>query len=131
MLLTNLPMRRNRKLLWWLVSAYLTRWRIEEAIRFIKQGYDLEDIRVLTYERLRNMVVLVNAVAFFTAVVLGTRIKLDILATHLVTVAKRLFGIPNFRLYALADGIREVCARSRRPPSQKTKDLHQFTLGFL
>jgi len=130
MLLTNLPMRRNRKLLWWLVSAYLTRWRIEEAIRFIKQGYDLEDIRVLTYERLRNMVVLVNAVAFFTAVVLGTRIKLDILATHLVTAAKRLFGIPNFRLYALADGIREVCARSPRPPSQKTHDLPQLTLGF-
>ena len=130
MLLTNLPMRRNRKLLWWLVSAYLTRWRIEEAIRFIKQGYHLEDIRVLTYERLRNMVVLVNAVAFFTAVVLGTRIKLDILATHLVTVAKRLFGIPNFRLYALADGIREVCARSPRPPSQKTEDLPQLTLGF-
>jgi len=31
---------------------------------------------VLTYERLRNVVVLVNAVAFFTALVLGTRIKL-------------------------------------------------------
>jgi hypothetical protein len=76
------------------------------------------------------MVVLVNAVAFFTAVVLGTRIKLDILATHLVTAAKRLFGIPNFRLYALADGIREVCARSPRPPSQKTHDLPQLTLGF-
>ncbi|MCP5118479.1 MAG: hypothetical protein GY953_47310, partial [bacterium] len=40
MLLTNLPMRRNRKVLWWVVSAYLTRWRIEEAIRFIKQSYD-------------------------------------------------------------------------------------------
>ena len=130
MLLTDLPMRRNRKLLWWLVAAYLTRWRIEEAIRFTKQSYDLEDIRVLTYGRLRNLVVLVNAVAFFTAVVLGTRIKLDILATHLVTAAKRLFGIPNFRLYTLADGIREVCARSPRPPSHQTKDLPQLTLGF-
>jgi hypothetical protein len=84
MLLTKLPMRRNRKVLWWAVSAYLSRWRIEEAIRFVKQSYDLEDIRVLTYERLHNMAVLVNAVAFFTAVVLGTRIKLDILATHLL-----------------------------------------------
>ena len=78
MLLTDLPMRRNRKVLWWVVAAYLTRWRIEEAIRFVKQSYDLEDIRVLTYQRLRNMAVLVNAVAFFTAVVLGTRIKLAI-----------------------------------------------------
>jgi len=130
MLLTDLPMRRNRKVLWWVVSAYLTRWRIEEAIRFVKQSYDLEDIRVLTYQRLRNMAVLVNAVAFFTAVVLGTQIKLDILATHLLTAAKRLFGIPNFRLYALADGIREVCARSPRRSPPATNALPQLILGF-
>ena len=105
MLLTNLPMRRNHKVLWWVVSAYLSRWRIEEAIRFIKQSYKLEDIRVLSYERLRNMAVPVNAAAFFTAVVLGTRIKLDILASHLLQASKCLFGIPDFRLYALADGI--------------------------
>jgi hypothetical protein len=130
MLLTDLPMRRNRKVLWWVVAAYLTRWRIEEAIRFVKQSYDLEDIRVLTYQRLRNMAVLVNAVAFFTAVVLGTRIKLAILATHLVTAAKRLFGIPNCRLYALADGIREICARSPRRPQPAANDPPQLTLGF-
>jgi hypothetical protein len=130
MLLTDLPMRRNRKVLWWVVSAYLTRWRIEEAIRFVKQSYDLEDIRVLTYQRLRNMAVLVNAVAYFTAVVLGTRIKLDILATHLLSAAKRLFGIPNFRLYALADGIREVCARFPRRSPPATNVLPQLALGF-
>ena len=130
MLLTDLPMRRNRKVLWWVVSAYLTRWRIEEAIRFVKQSYDLEDIRVLTYQRLRNLAVLVNAVAFFTAVVLCTRIKLEILATHLLTAAKRLFGIPNFRLYALADGIREVCARSPRRSQRNANAPPQLILGF-
>ncbi len=130
MLLTTLPLRKNRKVLWWVVSAYLTRWRIEEAIRFIKQSYDLEDIRVLTYERLRNMAVLVNAVAFFTAVVLGTRIKLEILASHLLRAAKRLFGIPDFRLYALADGIRDVCARSPRRSKPPANAPSQLTLGF-
>ncbi len=130
MMLTNLSLRKNRKVLWWVVSAYLTRWRIEEAIRFIKQSYDLEDIRVLTYERLRNMAVLVNAVAFFTAVVLGTRIKLEILASHLLRAAKRLFGIPDFRLYALADGIREVCARSPRRSKPGANAPPQLTLGF-
>ncbi len=55
MLLTDLPMRRNRKALWWVVSAYPTRWRIEEAIRFVKPSYDLEDIRVLTCRRLRTL----------------------------------------------------------------------------
>lgn len=130
MLLTNLPMRKKRSVLWWVVTAYLTRWRVEEAIRFTKQSYQLEDIRVLTYDRLRNLVVLVNAVAFFTAVVLGTRIKLDILATHLLRAAKRLFGIPDFRLYAIADGIREVCARAPRRPSGQAHNGPQLSLGF-
>ena len=130
MLLTNLAMRRNRKTLWWAVSAYLTRWRVEETIRFIKQSYDLEDIRVLTYQRLRNMAVLVNAVAFFTAVVLGTRIKLEILASHLLKASKRLFGIPDFRLYAIADGIREVCAKAPRRPKPAANDPPQLILQW-
>jgi hypothetical protein len=69
-------------------------------------------------------------VAFFTAVVLGTRIELGILAAHLLTAAKRLFGIPNIRLYALADGIREVCARSPRSSPHATNTPPQLTLGF-
>lgn len=130
MLLTNLPLRKKRSVLWWVVAAYLTRWRVEEAIRFTKQSYQLEDIRVLTYDRLRNLVALVNAVAFFTAVVLGTRIKLDILATHLIRAAKRLFGVPDFRLYAVADGIREVCARAPRRPSPQSRPSLQIAFGF-
>jgi hypothetical protein len=130
MLLTNLPLRRNRKVLWWVVCAYLTRWPIEEAIRFIKQSYDLEDIRVLTYQRLRNMAVLVNAVAFFTAVVLGTKIKLEILPTHLLKAAKHLFGIPDFRLYAIADDIREVCARAPCRPKPAANDPPQLKIKW-
>ena len=129
MLLTTLPMRKKRSVLWWVVSAYLTRWRIEETIRFTKQSYELEDIRVMTYERLRNMVALVNAAAFFTAVVLGTKVKLQILATHLLRAAKRLFGIPDFRYYALADGIAEVCARSPRRSPASTADPPQLSLA--
>jgi len=34
------------------LEIYLTRWRCEESFRFIKQGYNLEDIRLLTYEGL-------------------------------------------------------------------------------
>ncbi len=56
MLLTNVAVRRNRTQLWFIFSAYLSRWLVEETIRFIKQSYRLEDIRVLDYERLRNLV---------------------------------------------------------------------------
>jgi hypothetical protein len=116
MILTTEPMRRSRKVLWRMVNAYITRWKVEETIRFIKQSYDFEDVRVLTYDRLRNMAVLVLAAAYFAAVWLGTRTKLNILAMHALSAAKRLFGVPDFRYYALADGIRNIFKRVGKGP---------------
>jgi len=116
MILTTEPMRRNRKVLWWAVEAYLTRWRVEDTIRFIKQSYDFEDIRVLTYNRLKNMATLVLAASYFAAVWLGTTTKLTILAMHAMNAAKRIFGIPDFRYYALADGISAIFKRIGKGP---------------
>ncbi|HQF98887.1 MAG TPA: transposase [Candidatus Aminicenantes bacterium] len=116
MLLTNLRLRRSRKCIWHIVESYLTRWRIEETIRFMKQSYQLEDIRVLTYGRLQNMMALLTVVLYFTAVYLGIRIKLRVLSKHLVRAARRVFGIPDFRLYALADGIKQVLFNRTRGP---------------
>ncbi len=114
MLLTTEPMRRNRKVLWWVIQAYLTRWRVEDTIRFIKQSYNLEDIRVMTYRRLKNMAALVLAASFFTAVHIGYRAKVEILALHVLKASQRIFGIPNFRYYALADGIKEILTKTGR-----------------
>ena len=39
MLLTNLPLAaRDSESLWWIAKIYLTRWKIEETLRFIKQS---------------------------------------------------------------------------------------------
>ena len=38
---------------------------------------------------------------------LGLRMKLRVLACHILRASKRVFGIPDFRLYPLADGIRQ------------------------
>jgi hypothetical protein len=116
MLLTNLRLKRSRKCIWHIVEAYLTRWRIEETIRFMKQSYQLEDIRVLKYSRLQNMMVLLMAVLYFTAIYLGIKMKLRVLSKHLVRAARRVFGIPDFRLYALADGIKQVLFNRTRGP---------------
>jgi hypothetical protein len=107
MLLTNLALRRSRKSVWHVVQSYITRWRIEDVIRFVKQSYRLEDMRCLTYHRLQALMALVTAAAFFAAVYLGLRMKLRVLAGHVLRASKRVFGIPDFRLYALADGIRQ------------------------
>ena len=55
----------------------------------------------------QNMMALIMAVAYFAAVYLAVGIKLRVLAIHVLKGAKRLFGIPDFRFYAIADGIRE------------------------
>jgi hypothetical protein len=107
MILTNLSVRRSRKSVWHVVQSYITRWRIEDVIRFVKQSYRLEDIRCLTYHRLQALMALVTAAAYFAAVYLGLRMKLRVLASHVLRASKRVFGIPDFRLYALADGIRQ------------------------
>lgn len=118
-LLTTIELRKKRSLLWWVLESYLTRWRIEETIRFIKQSYQLEDVRVLTYERLRNMMALVLAAVHFAAVYLGRRPKLEIMSVHIMKAAKRIFGIPDFRFYALADGIGRILDRADKGPYKK------------
>ena len=71
------------------------------------------------------MAALVLATACFTAVHLGLRSKLEILAGHALRAAKRIFGIPNFRYYALADGIKHILLTLRQRP--ETKNLPTST----
>jgi hypothetical protein len=133
MLLTNLPARAgDSQSLWWIVQIYLTRWKIEETFRFVKQSYNLEDIRVMKYQRLKNLVILVTAAAYFAATFLGQQMKLRILCEKLLIISQRFFGIPPFRFYALADGIRQILSQAiLTPPEPPAASLQlELTLGW-
>ena len=108
MLLTTLEIKSPKKEMWFIVSAYMKRWGVEETIRFVKQTYDLENIRVLKYVRLQNMMALLLAVFYFIAVILDQNQKLTIMAGHILKSAKRVFGIPDFKYYALGDGLSNI-----------------------
>jgi len=108
MILTTEPLRKNRQVLKNMFLSYIKRWSIEETIRFIKQTYDLEDIRVLRYVCLQNMMALVLLVFYFLAVALDHNQKLKLLTGHVFAAAKRVFGIPDFGYYALGDGISAI-----------------------
>lgn len=116
MLLTNVALRRSRKVLWNMVRSYFRRWAIEESIRFWKHSYDVENIRVLGYTSLQNMMSLVLAVSYFAAIVLDIGSKLRVSAAHVLRAAKRVFGIPEFRYYAIADGLRSIFMRHPGKP---------------
>lgn len=120
MLLTTEPVSRSRKALWRLIRAYMRRWAIEETIRFVKQSYELEDVRVLGYRSLQNLMPLVMAAAYFASVVLDTQAKLRVMAGYALKAAKRLFGIPDFHYYAIADGLTSIFQRCPGRISSKT-----------
>jgi hypothetical protein len=123
---------RDSQSLWWIVQIYLTRWKIEETFRFLKQSYKLEDIRVMKYQRLKNLVVLVTAAAYFAATFLGQKMKLRILCEKLLVISQRFFGIPPFRFYALADGIKNILSQtSPSPPTNEPPSLQlELLLGW-
>jgi hypothetical protein len=108
MLLTTLKVNPTQKDIWFIIQAYIKRWSVEETIRFIKQTYDLENIRLLKYTRLQNMMALLLAVFYFVAVILDQNQKLTVMAGHILKSAKRVFGIPDFKYYALGDGLCKI-----------------------
>jgi hypothetical protein len=129
LLLTNaLEGARDSQSLWWIAQIYLTRWKIEETFRFVKQSYNLEDIRVMKYQRLKNLVVLVTAAAYFAATFLGQKMKLRILCEKLLIISQRFFGIPPFRFYALADGIKKILSQTGPSPPEKSLPSLQLEL---
>ena len=132
MLLTTEPLRRNKIVLRRILSSYLKRWSIEETIRFIKQTYELENIRVLKYTRMKNIMALLLVVFYFIAVVIDTSQTLKIMTGHLLKQSKRVFGIPNFKYYALGDGISAIFKKSPGKIQKIiTKEMkYQLCFGF-
>ena len=114
MLITSLPVSGSFESQWRVVDAYLSRWRVEETIRFVKQSYGFENIRVLSYARIRNMASLVLASAYFATVWIGRHARREVLAEHIKRLGKRLNEVPQFAAYAIADGIRRAFTRFGR-----------------
>ena len=111
MLITSLPVSGSFESQWRVVDAYLSRWRVEETIRFVKQSYGFENIRVLSYARIRNMASLVLASAYFATVWIGRHVRHEVLAEHLTRLGKRLGEVPQFAAYAIADGLKRAFTR--------------------
>ena len=52
-----------------------------------------------------------EAVAYFVMVWIGKSERREVLRTHIVETAKRIYGAPEFFYYALADGIQKLFTR--------------------
>ena len=74
---------------------------------------------------------LLLAVFYFAAVVLDQNQKLIIMTGHILKSARRVFGIPDFKYYALGDGLCNIFSRF---PGQLQKQVEipqaQLRFGF-
>ena len=57
--------------------------------------------------------VLVQAAFYFVSAELGKKLKLNILLKKIFQKAKRFFEIPEFKQYAIADGIYKILFNSQ------------------
>ena len=105
---------------------------MEETIRFIKQSYGLKDTRRLKYKELRNLLMPVQARAYFAYVYLDKRAKLVIFVQHIEQAAKRTYGIPDFPFYAITDGVKQVLfgRNTGTGPSRTDPRLNLLPLSF-
>ena len=84
--------------------------RVRDASRSSKEGHDVleygfENIRVQSYNGIRNMASLVLAAAYFSTVWIGRHLKHKVLAEHLARLNKRLNEVPQFAAYAITSGV--------------------------
>jgi hypothetical protein len=112
------------------VDSYLERWGIEEANRFTKQGFDLEDVRALTWTGLQRMVQLVHLAYGFLALLVHRQRK----QVERVAASFKAFGpVPEYMYYRLLrasgsssgtpwmEGHKHSCSRSRLAWNQSVK----------
>ncbi len=117
---------KKNKAAWEIVEAYLVRWRIEETIRFAKQTFDIENIRLLTYKRLQNMYAFIMAALAFNMTFLSLKTKLQIIFTKALQATKTLFGVPDFHYYTLASGISLIFKRAPKPQPKPPNPSQYF-----
>lgn len=115
-----------------ILEIYLTRWKCEESFRFLKNEYNLEDVRVRSYIAIRNTVVILHAIFYFLSVEISVKLRFSIVFKKLMEKAKRFFEVTIFKQYALADGLGHMLFESGwqdMHPETKTKSK-QLTLNL-
>lgn len=106
MLITNLK-SDDKRICTAMCKVYLMRWRIEEYFKFKKQNFGFENMRVQSLKSIRNLDLLLTIAIGYVAEISGKSENTKLRA-EIVEVSKRLFGVPNFIYYAVADGIFEI-----------------------
>ncbi|WP_200810736.1 transposase [Garciella nitratireducens] len=134
MLITNLN-PTDKRLSLAILKVYLRRWRIEEYFRFKKQQFDFETIRVRSLNSIRTMNLLLSITIGFIAMLSQGKKESVLVLLLILKISKRIYDIPEFNYYALADGIYTILQKTKTgikkfiKPRFKKKGSQQLTIA--
>lgn len=131
LLLSSLKMQEKKKLCHIITKVYLLQWRIEEYFRFKKQRFELEDLRGMSLQSIRNLnLFAIPAVGYIS---LTRSIHKDsIFLAEIKECSKRIYGMPQFVYYAIGYVLERVLPMSRSgissflPPRVKSQQINQL-----
>jgi len=112
MLISNLN-PESKKLTEVILRVYIKRWKIEEYFRFKKQQFDIENIRMRSLNSIRTMDLFLTILIGFIAMFSEKRNTTE-LSLWISKLAKRIYDIPEFDYYAIADGILAILEKTRK-----------------
>ena len=131
LLLSSLKMQEKKKLCHIITKVYLLRWRIEEYFRFKKQQFELEDLRVMSLQSIRNLNLLAMLAVGYISLTTSVH-KDSIFLAEIKECSKRIYGMPQFVYYAIGYALERVLSMSRSgissflPPRVKSQQITLF-----
>ena len=112
MLITNLK-SDDKRLSVAVTKVYLMRWRIEEFYGFKKQQFSFEDFRIRSMKAIRTLDLLLTIAIGYLGMI-SENADERITTMEVIKLSKRIYGVKQFLLYAIADGLFTIFARCKQ-----------------
>ena len=129
-LLTNRPISSKEDVVS-VVMNYVSRWKIEEQFRFKKNGFNFEDFRVRSLNRINNLTMCLDAaITLMSCLIEGD----SELYRYLISISKHLKDEDAYiKFYQLLSGIKTLLGHKEKGIRSKEKiehkkDVEQLTL---
>ena len=121
-LLTNRPIKSKDDVIS-IVMNYVSRWKIEEQFRFKKNGFNFEDFRVRSLNRINNLTICLDTAITFMSCLIENNSDLY---RYLISISKHLKGEDAYiKFYQLLSGIKTLLGHKEMGIKSKEKIEHR------
>lgn len=124
-LLTNRPIFSKEDVIS-VVLNYASRWKIEEQFRFKKNGFNFEDFRVRSLNRINNLALCLDTAITLMSIFIETDTEIY---KYIISISKHLKGDDAYlKFYQLLSGIKTLLGHKEMGIKNKEKIEHRNEL---